>query len=46
MRMQAFNQQSLEFQEKLVARGGLGEETYLPPGWLARCYLAAWQHLS
>lgn len=28
----AFNAQSLEFQEKVLSRSGLGEETYLPPG--------------
>ena len=29
---QVFNEQSLTFQEKLIARGGLGNETYLPDG--------------
>lgn len=28
---QAFTQESLDFQEKVLARSGLGEETYLPP---------------
>lgn len=27
-----FNSTSLEFQEKVLSRSGLGEETYLPPG--------------
>jgi hypothetical protein len=30
--VQAFNEKSLEFQEKMVGRGGLGDETYLPDG--------------
>ena len=28
----AFNDESLAFQEKVLSRSGLGEETYLPPG--------------
>ena len=31
----AFNKESLDFQEKVLARSGLGEETYLPPGIMA-----------
>ena len=27
-----FNDQSLEFQEKIMERSGLGDETYLPNG--------------
>ena len=27
-----FNEQSLEFQEKIMERSGLGDETYLPHG--------------
>lgn len=27
-----FNEQSLEFQEKIMQRSGLGDETYLPEG--------------
>jgi 3-ketoacyl-CoA synthase len=27
-----FSEQSLEFQEKIMERSGLGDETYLPPG--------------
>jgi len=30
-----FNDKSLEFQEKVLGRSGLGEETYLPPGIMA-----------
>ena len=30
--LQTFNEQSLSFQEKLIARSGLGQETYLPDG--------------
>jgi hypothetical protein len=30
----AFDAQSMAFQEKMIAHGGLGEETYLPPGEL------------
>ncbi len=38
--LQAFTQESLDFQEKVLARSGLGEETYLPEcerprGWQA-----------
>ena len=29
---QMFNEQSLEFQEKIMQRSGLGDETYLPEG--------------
>ena len=32
--MQTFDEKSMEFQKKMVANGGLGEETYLPPGGL------------
>eukprot|EP00887_Chlorella_sp_A99_P006245 scaffold3.g6245.t1 len=31
-----FDAQSLEFQEKVLGRSGLGEETYLPEGLMAR----------
>lgn len=30
--LQMFNEQSLEFQEKIMQRSGLGDETYLPEG--------------
>lgn len=30
--LQAFNEKSIEFQEKMIYRGGLGDETYLPEG--------------
>lgn len=30
--MQMFNEQSLEFQEKIMERSGLGDDTYLPHG--------------
>ena len=29
---QKFTARNIEFQEKILARGGLGDETYLPPG--------------
>lgn len=32
--MQAFNEQSLAFQEKIMERSGLGDDTYLPDGML------------
>ena len=32
MLVQTFDEKSMEFQKKMVANGGLGEETYLPPG--------------
>jgi len=32
--MQRFTKESLEFQEKILARSGLGQDTYLPPGRL------------
>lgn len=35
MQLQMFNEQSLEFQEKIMERSGLGDETYLPEGQLA-----------
>ena len=31
---QVFNEQSLEFQDKIIERSGLGDETYLPDGKL------------
>lgn len=45
---QAFNEKSIEFQEKMIFRGGLGDDTYLPEGnqviiwpyrdsWLSYC---------
>lgn len=30
VKCKAFSQENLEFQEKVLARSGLGEETYLP----------------
>ena len=30
--VQAFTEQSMAFQTKMVANGGLGQETYLPDG--------------
>lgn len=30
--MQMFNEQSLNFQEKIMERSGLGDDTYLPHG--------------
>lgn len=35
--LQAFTQQSLEFQEKIMERSGLGDETYLPAGKSVVC---------
>ena len=32
--VQAFNEQSLAFQEKIMERSGLGDDTYLPDGML------------
>ena len=32
--LQAFTEESMEFQRKMVANGGLGQETYLPEGAL------------
>lgn len=29
--LQAFNEASMQFQRKMIANGGLGNETYLPP---------------
>lgn len=31
---QAFTEENLEFQQKILARSGLGQHTYLPPGLL------------
>ena len=31
-RAQKFTPESLEFQEKILTRSGLGQNTYLPPG--------------
>lgn len=28
----AFGEKAMEFQERIMARSGLGDETYLPPG--------------
>ena len=36
-----FTEQSLEFQEKIMERSGLGDETYLPTGTLCAALLAA-----
>ena len=33
--LQGFTPESITFQEKMVAKGGLGDETYLPKGTLA-----------
>lgn len=33
--LQGFTPESITFQEKMVAKGGLGDETYLPDGTLA-----------
>ena len=30
--LQTFTPESLEFQEKIIARSGLGQQTYRPPG--------------
>ena len=30
--LQGFTPESITFQEKMVAKGGLGDETYLPEG--------------
>jgi hypothetical protein len=30
--VQAFNDASMQFQKKMIANGGLGQETYLPEG--------------
>ena len=30
--MQAFTEKSLDFQQKIIDRSGLGDETYLPDG--------------
>lgn len=32
MTLQAFTEQSLDFQQKIIDRSGLGDETYLPDG--------------
>ena len=37
--LQAFTEQSMEFQRKMVANGGLGQETYLPEGALQMVHL-------
>lgn len=29
--MQCFDEAALEFQERIIARSGLGDQTYLPP---------------
>lgn len=31
-----FTEQSLDFQEKIMERSGLGDETYLPSGGITR----------
>ena len=35
--LQKFNKESLEFQQKLLERSGLGNETYLPAGVHVLC---------
>ena len=42
--LQAFTEQSMEFQRKMVANGGLGQETYLPEGAMQMFHL--WLRLS
>jgi hypothetical protein len=38
--VQAFNEASIAFQTKMVANGGLGQDTYLPEGVLFWCFLS------
>ena len=35
--LQKFNEEALQFQEKIIERAGLGSETYVPMGALAAC---------
>ena len=36
-----FNEQSLEFQQKIMERSGLGDDTYLPEGRLGFASIAS-----